>query len=310
MNSKESATLPYCYFNGKIVPQHEAKLSISSQSVQYGLTCFAGLRGYFKNNHFVILRLQDHYKRLMNGAKILGMNVDYSYEQFKKILEDLFHKNKPTSDVYVRPFLFTHDDYVGPRFDRGPYQLGIYMQNLSHYMDPHVGLRLMISSWRKYPDNAISVKAKAGGVYLNSALATTEARNNGFDDALLLDNQDYLCEASLANVILSYRDELYAPQVGAGALDGFTLRTCLQLLEDENIEVKRELIDRSMIYSADELLLTGTAAQILFAGSVDGRPMGDGQEGPTCKLLRKNFKEILENLHPRSSEWLTTVKRI
>lgn len=304
MSTNESPMLNYAYFNGKIVPFNQANLSISSQSVQYGLTCFAGLRAYKQGEEFSILRLKEHFERFMNGSKILGMVVDLSFETFQNIIQDLISQNKPDVDIYIRPFFYTNDQYLGPRFDREPYQLGVYMQKLKYYLDPHVGLRLMVSSWRKYPDSSISVKAKAGGVYLNSALATTEARKNGYDEALLLDHQDHLCEASLANVIISYRGELYAPNVGAGALDGFTLRTCLSLLEDENIHVKREIIDRSMIYSADEVLLTGTAAQIIFGGSVDGRPIGDGQEGKICHLLRSKYKELIDGKHPRSSAWM------
>ncbi|MCH9633465.1 MAG: Branched-chain-amino-acid aminotransferase [Chlamydiae bacterium] len=305
MNSTKSPLLPFCYFNQKIVPHQEAKLSIMSQSIQYGATCFAGLRGYYRGDKIAIFRLQDHFKRLMNGAKIIGMSVDMELSEFEDILKQLIEKNQPKGDIYIRPFLYTDDDYVGPRFDRSPFFVAVYMINLNNYMDPDIGLRLMISSWRKYSDSAVSVKAKAGGVYLNSALATTEARKNGYDEALLLDHDDYLCEASIANVLISYQNELYSPQVGGGSLDGWTLRTALQILEDENIEVKRELVDRSMIYSAEEVILTGTAAQILFGGSVDGRPIKDGQQGPICKLLRKRFKEIISGKHPRSKKWLT-----
>lgn len=308
MSSKESPMLPYAYFNQKIIPFEQANLSISSQSVQYGLTCFAGLRAYRQGSKYGILRLEEHFGRLFNGAKILGMEIEMSYEQFHELIQKLIDQNKPTEDLYIRPFLYTNENHLGPRFDRGPYELGIYLQNLKYYLDPHVGLRLMISSWRKYPDSSISVKAKAGGVYLNSALATTEARNNGYDEALLLDNHDHLCEASLANVLLSYRGELYTPPVGAGALDGFTMRTCLALLKQEGICVKRDSIDRSMIYSSDELLLTGTAAQIIFAGSVDGRPIGEGQEGETCKLLRARYKELIDGKHALSSKWMTHFK--
>lgn len=306
MSTKESPLLPFSYFNQKIVPHQEAKLSITSQSIQYGATCFAGLRGYHQGSKICLFRIQDHFKRLMNGAKIIGMQIEMELEEFEHILKELIERNKPKKDIYIRPFLYTDDDYVGPRFDRAPFHMAIYMMELSNYMDPNMGLRLMVSSWRKYSDSSISVKAKVGGVYLNSALATTEARNNGYDEALLLDHEDYLCEASIANVLISYQNELYAPQVGGGALDGWTLRTALQILEDENIKVKRELIDRSMIYSADEVILTGTAAQILFAGSVDGRPIGDGQEGTTCKLLRKHFKKLIEGTHARSKGWLTS----
>lgn len=307
MPQKDSPLLPYCYFNQKIVENHAAKLSITSQSIQYGATCFAGMRGYHQGDKMILFRVEDHYARLMRGAKIMGMNVDLEELEFKEILTELIQKNHPKKDIYIRPFLYTDDDYVGPRFDRAPFYLAVYMLELSHYMDPDIGLRLMISSWRKYSDSSVSTKAKAGGVYLNSALATTEARNNGYDEALLLDHEDNLCEASIANVLLSYQGELYAPPVGAGALDGWTLRTVLQILEDEGIEVKREVIDRSMIYSADELILTGTAAQVLFAGSVDGRPIKEGQQGEICKLVRKRFKEIIEGKSPRSKDWLTPI---
>ena len=164
----------------------------------------------------------------------------------------------------------------------------------------------MVSSWRKISDTSMSTKAKAGGCYVNSALATSEAKRCGYDEALMMDEQGNIVEASVANLFVVYRGEVLMPEVGSSMLEGITRRTIIDFLQEERIPVRSGRIDRSMIYTCDELILTGTAAQVMYGHSVDGRLIGEGDiPGPVCQRLRQKFTDVMAKVHPKSSSWVT-----
>lgn len=304
----EDELMQFAYFHKKIVPIKEATVSIASHSLQYGTTVFGGIRGYYNSGKVKVFRLKDHFQRLINGAKTLGMNIQINWEEFEAIVIKLIQANSPQTDFYLRPFFYSEDPTLTPCFDGINIQLAIYMTHLGHYFDPSRGLRLMISSWRKVSDAAMPTKAKAGGCYVNSALARSEANQNGYDDALMMDDQGNVVEASAANIFLVMRGEVVMPETGSAMLEGITRRTVIDFLEEENIKVRSERIDRSMIYSCDELLVTGTAAQVTFVESVDGRTISkDGKPGPMCQLLRNKLEQAIKGNHPKSSLWLTEV---
>lgn len=304
--SSPSPLLPYAYFRKGIVPCEKAVISVASHSLQYGTTCFGGIRGFVREGKAHVFRLHDHFIRLKNGAKILGMPLDLSWDHFVKQIGDLIHANAPTSDFYIRPILFSETQALSPRFDGIDFDLAIYMMPLAQYFDPNRGLRLMISSWRKLSDTMVSIKAKAGGSYINSALAKTEAKRCGYDEALMADEEGNIVEASIANIFIVYHGEIFMPEVGSSMLEGITRRTVIELLQEDKINVRAERIDRSMVYSCDELILTGTAAQVMYAHSVDGREIGQGDiAGPLCQRIRQKFSDIIAMKHPKSSVWIS-----
>lgn len=304
----EDELMKFAYFHKKIVPVQDATINIASHSLQYGTTCFGGIRGYYESGKAKLFRLKDHFERLINAAKILGMKTEISWEEFETIVIELVQANAPQTDFYLRPFFYSEDQVLTPCFDQIDFRLAIYMTPLGHYFDPHRGLALMVSSWRKVSDAAMPTKAKAGGCYVNSALAKSEATQNGYDDALMMDDQGNVVEASAANIFLVLRGEVIMPETGSAMLEGITRRTVIDFLEEENIKVRAERIDRSMIYTCDELIVTGTAAQVTFAESVDGRAISqDGEPGPVCQLLRKKLEQAIKGEHPKSSFWLTEV---
>lgn len=308
-----TSTLPFAYFMGQVIPSHEAKVSIASNSLQYGTTCFAGIKGYFREGKVRIFRLEDHHARLMSAARILGMDYFIAYQDFKALVAELVDKNQPKADFYIRPFLFSQDQKLAPKPQGLTFDLAIYLVSLDNYFASSRGMRLMVSSWRKFSDAALPTKAKAGGCYVNSFLATAEAMRCGYDEALLMDHEGYVVEASVANILVSHRQRLIMPQKGSALLEGITMRTAIEFLEEEGMPVCFEKIDRSMLYTCDELILTGTAAQITFAESVDGRFVGPPQEtysteksaGPVCRLLREKFQAVLAMEHPKSNAWIT-----
>lgn len=297
--------MDYAYFKGHIKPYRDVSVPLACNSLQYGTTCFGGVRGYVKEGRIQVFRLKDHYQRLMNASKILGFNYHITYEGFETVIQEMILKNRPESDFYIRPFLFSDDEVLAPKPKGLHFDLAIYFVPLGHYFDPGQGLKLMISSWRKFPDSSMPTKAKAGGCYVNSFLATQEAMFSGYDEALLTDQEGYIVEASVANLLMRYRDRVLMPELGSAQLEGVTMRSAIALLEDAGIQVEFGRIDRSMIYTCDELILMGTAAQFSFAHSVDARQIGSGTEGKLCRLLRHRFHEVLENRSKRSSEWLT-----
>lgn len=308
MSKPIQSMMPYAYFRDDIVPNHEACISIASHSLQYGTMCFGGMRGYFKQGVARILRLEDHHERLMNACKILGFNFEMAFQPFKTVIENVIKANTPTGDFYIRPFVFSDDEVLGPCMDERSFFLAVYLMPLNQYFKKAGGLRLMVSSRKKFSDASISTKAKASGCYLNSALATSEARRNGYDEALMMDDLGNIVEASVANLFVVYRNRVITPHIGTGPLEGVTMRTVIDLLIGDGIPVDFDIIDRSMIYTCDELFLTGSAAQVTFAESVDGRMMGNknkGQPGPFFNRANQLFNEVIDMKHARSKEWIT-----
>lgn len=299
-------TMPFVYFKGSVKPAGEATVSLACNSLQYGTTCFAGMRGYVRGSSVKIFRLRDHHERLMNASKIMGFDYTISYEEFHGIIEELVFRNKPAGDFYIRPFIFAGDEQLAPKPGGLNFDLAVYFVPLGHYYDPHKGMRLMVSSWRKFPDASFPTKAKAGGCYVNSFLATGEAVRCGYDEALVMDQEGYIVEASVANLMMVYRNRLILPEVGSAQLEGITMRTVVELLQHEGIEVHFERLDRSMVYTCSELLLMGTAAQVAFAESVDGRRIGDSLPGMMCRLARSKFQEVIEGSHPKAEQWIST----
>lgn len=307
-DTMKNKIMPFAYFQKEIVPSDGAKVSIASNSLQYGTTCFAGIKGYFRDGKVRIFRLNQHHHRLMNASKILGMNFTISFQEFENAVVELVKKNCPETDFYLRPFIFAQDQQLAPKPQGLNFELAMYMVPMANYFDQSRGMRLMISSWRKFSDASLPTKAKAGGCYINSFLATAEATRCGYDEALVMDNEGFIVEASVANILVVYRDRLLMPELGSAQLEGVTMRTMIELLREEGLVPHFEKIDRSMIYTCNELILMGTAAQVSFADSVDGRKMASqehaGHPGPICSLLRQKFEAILNKNHPKAEEWI------
>lgn len=312
MTNSIKAMLPYAYFKGKLVPHDQAHISIASHSLQYGTMCFGGMRALVKDGKARILRLFDHHERLMNGAKILGFNFYLPYPEFHEIIGDLIKANAVQSDFYLRPFIFSDDEVLGPCMDERTYDLAVYLLPLNQYFKRAGGLRLMVSGHKKFSDLSMSTKAKASGCYLNSALATSEARRSGYDEALMMDERGNIVEASVANLFVVYRGEVLTPPLAAGPLEGITMRTVIDLLKGEGITVKFAEIDRSMLYTCDEVFLSGSAAQVTYVESVDGRPIGTMTTptmGPICTRVQALFNQLVNMEHALSNKYMVEFER-
>lgn len=305
-----SKTFPYAYIRKKIVPVSQATVPIQCKAIQYGLGCFTGIRGHWNARHknLYLFRLRDHFERLSESAKILGMKFDYNYPAFKKIIFDLLKKNKVKEDVYIRPTLYAAATTLTPRFDNPDDDLAIYMISLKDYFHTVGGLNVCVSSWRRIDDDVLSTKAKSTGLYASSALAKTEAVSNGFDEAIFLDRAGHVCEASGANIFGVKEGEVWTPQLSSNILNGITRRCILEILEKEmGIRVREENFDRSMLYTFDELFFSGTAAKITNISAVDKRKIGNGKIGPITGKLKTIYEKAAAGELPNYMKWLEKV---
>ncbi|MFA7685796.1 MAG: branched-chain amino acid transaminase [Candidatus Gracilibacteria bacterium] len=300
----------YAYIRKQVCLLKDASIPIQSKAVQYGLGVFTGIRGNWnpKTKNLYLFRLEDHYDRLKEASNITGLHFDHTYQSFKKIITDLIKKNQAKEDIYLRITLYAGSTQITPRFDNEDDDMAVYMISLKDYFHTDEGLNVCISSWRRIDDDAISTKAKITGSYSNSALAKTEAIRNGYDEALFLNRDGKICEATGANIFGIKKGIVFTPPLSANNLNGITRRSILELFKKEmKLEIREEEIDRSTLYIFDELFLTGTAARIAWIKSVDKKTIGNGEKGPIAAKIQTLFKDVTSGKNKKYQKWLTKI---
>lgn len=305
-----SKEFKYAYIRKQICLLKDASIPIQSKAIQYGLGVFTGIRGKWdpKSKNLYLFRLEDHYERLKEAANITGLQFTHTYQSFKKIITDLIKKNQTKEDMYLRVTLYAASTQLTPRFDNEDDDMAVYMISLKDYFHTNDGLNVCISSWRRIDDDAISTKAKITGSYSNSALAKTEAIKNGYDEAIFLNRDGKVCEATGANIFGIKKRIVFTPPLSANNLNGITRRSVLELFKKEmKLEIREEEIDRSTLYTFDELFLTGTAAKIAWIKSVDKRLIGNGKEGKITAKIQTLFNEATLGKNKKYQKWLTKI---
>ncbi len=300
------SSFPLCYFQKKVIKIEKAVVPIQAKALQYGLGCFSGIRGFYNKDkkNLYLFRPQDHFKRLEEAAKILGMKLKLTYPQFEKIVKELLQKNKAKEDIYVRTTLYAASTKLTPRFDNSDDDVCIYILSLKDYYGADNGLNCCVSSWRRIDDDVISVKAKSTGTYAGSGLAKTEALLNGYDEPIYLNRSGHVSEASSANIFGVKDGVVWTPPLSANILNGITRRSLLELMRNEmDLEVREENFDRSMLYTMDELFLSGTAAKVSWIREVDHRKIGTGKLGPITKKLSELYNQASSGNLPKYSQW-------
>ena len=298
------------YANGSFVNYNDAKVGLLTHGLQYGTGCFEGIRGYWDpaQRELMLLQLRDHYERLAISAKILMMQLPHSVDDLCDITSELILKNAFEQDIYVRPCIFKSAEDVGVRLHNVPDTFAIIPIPYTPYFDAARGLKAGVSSWRRADDSAAPPRAKITGLYVNSALAKSEAIANGFDEAIMLSHDGHVSEGSAENLFLIKRGKLYTPDPSQNVLEGCTRRSIMQVAAEEfGIEVIERSIDRSELYGADEMFFTGTAAGVLHISSVDRRPIGDGKAGPITQKLAAFYDRAVRGKESRYMRWLTPV---
>ena len=268
------------YFKGAFVEDDQAKVGVKTHAFNYGTGCFEGIRGYWneKDEQVYVFRLRDHYARLHRSCRILGIALEKSVDELCDLTLELVRRNGYREDVYIRPIAYKSSEIVGVRMHGIEDDLTIFTTPFGKYLPADNGCKCCTSSYRRVDDNAIPARAKVTGIYVNSALAKTEANLNGFDEAIMLTHEGHVSEGSGENIFMILDGKLVTPASTENILMGITRQVAIDLARDElGIETVERAIDRSELYGADEMFMTGTAAEISPVVEVDRRPIGDGK---------------------------------
>lgn len=301
------------FFDGKFVSQEDATVPITTHALHYGTGCFEGIRAYYskKENALLVFRLEDHYKRLLRSCKILFIRIPHTLQELCDITKKLLSKNFEPTDLYIRPLAFKSDSGVG-KFNLKTLadSFAIYTVPFGRHENATKGVRAQVSSWERISDNAIPPRAKITGSYINTVLAKTESVLAGFDEAIFLNKEGHVVEGSVENIFLMRDGKVITPPVTDDILEGITRDTIMQLCKNElNLPVEERSVDRSELYTADEVFLVGTAVEISSVVEIDGRKIGDGNIGSLTKQLQKFYDQIVHGEIPKYTSLLTKVTK-
>lgn len=297
------------YFEGKICPSSSANLNLQTHALHYGTAVFGGIRGYYnpEEKNLFVFRIQDHYKRLIQSTKIMQLQFNKSVDELVDITKELLNRCGYRENVYIRPLVYTSALQLSPRFHDVPTEIGIYVIPLNDYLDTTNGLTTCISSWRRIDDTTIPTMSKAAGGYVNSALAKSEAVQNGFDEAIFLDSRGLVSEGSAANLFIVRNGEIITPSLDSSILEGITRKTIFALANKLGIPYKERDVTRSELYIADEVFFSGTGVQVSWVKSVDRRTIGDGKMGSISKQIQDLYFQVVKGNEKSFSHWLTPV---
>jgi branched-chain amino acid aminotransferase len=298
------------WFNGKFVPWDEAKIHVLAHVVHYGSSVFEGIRAYQTPKGPAILGLTPHVKRLYNSCKIINMPIPYTQEQIAQAIIDTVARNKHNS-CYIRPLVFRGYEVLGVDPRNCPVEVIIATWEWGAYLGADAlekGVDVGVSSWRRMAPDTHPAMAKIGGNYVNSQLVVMEARRHNYVEGIVLDFQGYVSEGSGENIFVVMGNKIYTPPVGNSILTGITRSFAITLAEEKGYKVVEQQIPREMLYIADELFFTGTAAEITPIRSVDGTQIGSGSRGPVTEQIQSDFFAIITGETPDRHGWLTPVK--
>jgi branched-chain amino acid aminotransferase len=306
------ANADYIWMNGKLIPWGEARVHVTTHALHYGSSVFEGVRAYSTPDGPAVFRLSDHTRRLINSCKIARINLTYSADDIDRAVVETVARNGHDA-CYIRPLVFRGE---GPPGLEGrtscPVEFIIYTYELGRYLGGEAfeqGIDVQVSSWRRIAPDTFASLAKIGGQYVNSQFITMEAHDNGFKEGIGLDVNGYVSEGAGENLFAVINGVVHTPGAWSSILLGITRDSVLRLLADMGIEVRFEPLAREMLYLADELFFTGTAAEITPVRSVDRLEVGTGQPGPITKAVQDTFFGIVTGQKPDRYGWLTHVSQ-
>ncbi|MUM78161.1 branched-chain amino acid transaminase [Pseudodesulfovibrio sp. F-1] len=294
------------WFDGKQVPWDEANVHVLTHTLHYGAGVFEGIRAYqCTDGSSEVFRLEEHMIRLVNSAKILGLKVPYSAAELCDAAIETLMRNK-LAGAYLRPLVFIGEGVMGVHPGNNPIRTVIATWPWGAYLGDEAlekGIKIKTSTFARHHVNVMMTKAKACGNYVNSVLAKTEAVADGYHEAVLLDTTGHVSEGSGENIFMVVNDVIYTPH-SDGVLGGLTRDSIINLATDLGYEVREEPITRDMLYIADEVFFTGTAAELTPVSSIDRREIGEGKAGPVAKLLQTEYFKIVKGENPDYEHWL------
>ena len=299
------------FFHGNIVPISEAKVSVMTHALHYGTAVFEGVRGNWNEaqNKLFVFRMAEHYDRLLQGCRMMLMDIPYSTEDLCNITIELLQSCGYKQDLYIRPLAYKNQELVANlRLQDLDSDFTLMAVPFGAYIDAEGAIDCTTSSWRRIDDTIIPPRVKISGHYVNSILAKTEATLAGFDEAIMLTQDGDVSEGSGENLFMVVNGSIFTPPVADNNLTGITRDSAITLAKDLlGIEVVERRIRRSELYLCDEVFLTGTAAHITPVGSLDRRPIGEGGVGPITTKLRDAYVEVIKGDNPDYIRWCTEV---
>jgi len=292
--------------NGKLIDTDKATIHVLTHALHYATAVFEGIRCHDTGNGAAIFRLHEHVDRLLASAKIYMMGIQYGFDDICNAIIETVRANG-MKDCYIRPIAYYSYGKMGVNPLPNRVDLSIAVWRWDEYLSSNEGIRCMVSSWRRIDPRTMPVRAKATSNYANSALARIEALKNGFDEAIMLNINGMVAEASAENIFIVEDGILCTPILTDGALAGITRDTVLQIARHEGIKYEVRSVSRDELYTADEVFLTGTASGIKPVISIDNRVVGDGNVGVVTKRLQSIYRDIVLGKDVRFSKWLTYI---
>ncbi len=298
--------MEFIWFNGKLVPWNEARIHVMAHVVHYGSSFFEGIRCYETPRGPAIFRLTPHMRRLIDSARIYRTVAPYTLEQLVAAVKETVQANRLRSG-YIRPVVYRGYGEIGVNPQNNPVEVAIATIEWGRYLGAEAmeqGVDVCVASWHRFAPNTLPALSKAGGNYLNSQLIKMEALANGYAEGIALDHQGQVSEGSGENLFLVRDGVVYTPPVASSILSGITRDTVITLLDELGVPVRQEAIPREMLYIADELFFTGTAAEVTPIRSVDRIPVGQGRRGPVTAAVQAAFFGVVQGEREDRYGWL------
>ena len=300
----------FIWFDGKLVPWDQAQVHVLAHGLHYGTGVFEGIRAYAcPDGSSAVFRLPEHSKRLVNSAKILGIDMPYTADEISKAIVETVVANK-LSEGYIRPLAFAGEGDMGVFPGNNPTHVIIAVWPWGAYLGPEaleMGIRAKTSSFARMHVNTLMSKAKAAGNYVNSILAKIEAKEDGYDEAVMLDTNGFVSEATGENIFI-VRDGIIKTTPWTSILGGITRDSVMKVARDLGYTVEEQLFTRDEVYYADEAFFSGTAAELTPIRELDNRTIGEGHAGPVTKALHAAYFKAIKGQDPRYGHWLTNYK--
>jgi len=297
----------YVWFDGKFVTLDKANVPITTHAIHYGTSVFEGIRAYWNGENLFAFRLDAHVKRFRRSGQFYNISLNFSDKIISDAITGICKKNKIKKSCYIRPFYFVGDYGINLHVtEKAPTNVAIFIFPFGDLFNKN-GITAGVVSWRKFSDMSTPPQAKMGGNYLNSIIATQEAKRNGFDEAILLDHSGNVSEAPGENIFIVREDQLITPPLSSSALNGITRDSIIKIARNLDIDIIETEIARSELTISDEVFLTGTAAEITPIISIDGKKIGDGKPGDITKKMMDKYTGIVMNKNKDYSHWLTAV---
>ncbi|HEY6607719.1 MAG TPA: branched-chain amino acid transaminase [Candidatus Limnocylindria bacterium] len=306
LDGSRAAMGAWAYFEGAVVPIGEANISLATHALNYGTAVFEGIRAYRQESGGLgLLFGREHYERLLRNGRLLRASVPESAERLVEVTLELLQRNAHDGDVYIRPLVYKGAHSIRVQLSDLEDRVGIFTMALGDYL-PTAGVRVTVSGWQRVGDNSIPARGKIAGSYVNAAFAAEDAHSAGYDDAILLTADGHVAEASSCNIFLVVGHEVATPPLTDDVLGGITRRAILEIARDAGYAVAERRIDRSELYLADEVFLTGTGVQVAPVASIDDRPVGDSAF-PVALDIQTRYFAAVRGTDDRYAHWLTPV---